>query len=58
MKKILKTILKIILIGTVITYIGYMWSFETYSGDESWGPYLCFVIVAGIVILADKMDKK
>lgn len=23
-----------------------------------WGMYLCFIIAAGIVILADKMDKK
>lgn len=56
MKSMLKTLLKVILIGLIVVYIGVSWAAESYSGG--WEPYLCFVIVAGIVILADKMDKK
>lgn len=56
MKSMLKTLLKVILIGLIVVYIGVSWAAESYSGG--WEPYLCFVMVACTVVIVDKINKK
>lgn len=62
MKSMLKTLLKVILIGLVAAYVGCVWSANVFSGSEAeiygWGSYLCFVIVACTVVIVDKINKK
>lgn len=62
MKSMLKTLLKVILIGLVVVYIGESWAAESFSGGETelygWGGYICFVMVACTVVIVDKINKK